>query len=321
MSNEAIENQAVPAQPDAATTPIDLASAFKALNQANREAAEASVASSEDATSTGSDNVGEGSNEPEASIGDSSTGSTDSIGESDGSGDDGGSTDFVNAIDFNAYKQGMLRDIQRNAQNQIRKEFNDQNIGYYSAAELTIRDEQSGKVRYRNPDVMDERDPDYYFKSRSDMMNFIQAWNQGVDFEFRKAVNEKQQELLQQEAPKARLIDFMPKWNAMDETTKKVFDALLEGHEIRDANGNEIGFDVNLDSVAAQATKITSSFGVNATQQQASNDAGTNNSKAASSSGPALDMQTGNGKSADEKEPTNIGEALKMFDKKNKGGK
>lgn len=215
----------------------------------------------------------------------------------------------------------MLRDIQRNAQYQVRKEFDDQNIGYYSAAELTVRDEQTGQVRFRNPDVQDERDPNYYFKSRTEMQNFIDAWNRGVDFEYRKAVNEKQRMLLQQEAPRAALIDFIPKFQAMDPATQAVFDALLEGHEVTDANGKTVGFKVNLDAVAAQAARIAKSFGggVQNVQQPAQQDSGTNPVPVAA--GPAMDIKAGNGQSEDEKEPTNIGEALKMFDKKNRGGK
>ena len=211
----------------------------------------------------------------------------------------------------------MLRDIQRNAQAQVRKEFDEQNIGYYSASELTVRDEQTGQVRFRNPDVQDERDPNYYFKSRTEMQQFIQAWNQGVDYEYRKAVNEKQRELMIQETPKAQLIDFIPKFQAMDAPTQQVFDALLEGHEIRDANGKVVGFNVNLDAVAAQASRLVKSFGGAA--QPAKQDDG--EGKVPATGGPALDAKTGNGKSEDEVEPKNIGEALKMFDKKNKGGK
>lgn len=311
-----VENQAVPAQPDAATTPIDLASAFKMLNQANREAAEEPVETGEtDTSDNGTESIADGieQNDSEGTV------AAEPVFTS-GTSDDG-SSDVIEAIDFNAYKQDMLRDIQRNAQAQVRKEFDEQNIGYYSMAELTVRDEQTGQVRFRNPDVQDDRDPNYYFKSRSELQQFIQAWNQGVDFEYRKAVNEKQRELMQLEAPKARLIDFMPKWNSMDDTTKQVFDALLEGHEIRDASGKEIGFNVNLDAVAAQAAKIARSFApaVQQTQQQDAGDSG--QSKVPASSGPAMDMRTGNGVAEDEKEPTNIGEALKMFDKKNKGGK
>lgn len=307
------ENMAPMAQGDAATEPIDLASAFKMLNQANREAAQEPVENGEP------DNrgaVGDDNGAPDTSgTGEGAVGYT---GEPADNAGDGGSSDGIEAIDFNAYKQQMLRDIQTNAANQVRKEFNEQNIGYYSVAELTQRDENTGQVRFRNPDVQDERNPDYYFKSRTEMQQFVEAWNKGVDFEFRKAVNEKQRELMGQAAPTARMIDFMPKWQAMDDVTKGIFDDLLEGHEIRDANGKEIGFNVDLNAVAAQAERIAKRYS-NVPKEQEQGSQGV--SEPQKNSEPALDMKTGNGKSEDEKEPTNIGEALRMFDKKNKGGK
>ena len=313
--NKPDENQNIPAQPDAATTPIDLASAFKMLNQANREATQGNLDNEQSEDLDESQIIGGQGNE----VSDATEGNAvESSGSPDNGGSDDGLADSIQAIDFNAYKQDLLRNIQRNAASQVRKEFNDQNIGYYSAAELTVRDEQTGQVRFRNPDVQDERDPNYYFKSRSEMQQFIQAWNQGVDFEYRKAVNEKQQELLRQEAPRAALVDFIPKFQAMDSTTQNVFDALLEGHEITDSRGKVVGFNVNLDSVAAQAARIAKSFGGGA---QTIRQTGEQAPATQVSSEPALDAKTGNGQSDDEAEPTNIGEALKMLDKKNRKGK
>jgi len=315
--NKPDETQGMPAQPDAATTPIDLASAFKMLNQANRETASMDMGAGQE-SEAGEPGGDEGiSDEGEQVPTDESIQAADAASEPGDDGDDGGSSDGIEAIDFNAYKQEMLRDIQRNAATSVRREFEQQNIGYYSAAELTVRDEQTGQVRFRNPDVQDERDPNYYFKSRAEMQQFIQAWNQGVDYEYRKAVNEKQRELLVQETPRAQLIDFIPKFQAMDSATQKVFDALLEGHEVNDASGKPIGFNVNLDAVAAQAARIAKSFsGGSQNTKQANKQSSASETPAASS--PALDMHTGNGEATDEKEPKNIGEALAMFDKKNK---
>ena len=316
--NKPDETQGVPAQSDAATTPIDLASAFKMLNQANREAAQEPVdggSGNQQDLEQQTGNSAEREDEPGSAEGEVAA---TPVSEGQGSGaDDDGYSDGIEAIDFNAYKQEMLRDIQRNAATSVRKEFEQQNIGYYSAAELTVRDEQTGQVRFRNPDVQDERDPNYYFKSRAEMQQFIQAWNQGVDYEYRKAVNEKQRELLMQETPKAQLIDFIPKFQAMDPATQKVFDALLEGHEINDASGKPIGFNVNLDAVAAQAARIAKSFGGGSQNVKQANQQDSASEVPAASS-PALDMHTGNGQAADEKEPTSIGEALAMLDKKNK---
>lgn len=320
MSNDgkSTETQAVPVVPDAATTPIDLASAFKMLNQANRETAQNNLEPS--GTSEGDEpegdegDAGENQQLPNAE-GDSSMADPDISGGDDL---DGGSASGIQAIDFNAYKQDLLREVQANAIQQVRKEFNDQNIGYYTAGELTVRDEQTGRIMFRNPDVQDERDPNYYFSSRSEMQQFIDAWNKSIDTEFRRAVNEKQQELYAYAAPKARLADFLPRWQKMDDNTKAVFDELLEGHEIRDKSGKEIGYNIDLDAVANQAEKIAKRFNRNAPvpqgeQQQKQQQAGDGNL--------ALDMPTGNGKSDDDIEPKSIGEALKLIDKRNKGEK
>ena len=319
MSNGNLtENQAVPVQPDAATTPIDLAAAFKMLNQANREATQEPMDASDDGNGDTSESV-DGAEQLDGAeeIGDESAVTV--TGEQGSGGAIGGSADGIEAIDFNAYKQDLLREVQQDAINQIRREFNEQNIGYYTVGELTVRDEQTGRVMFRNPDVQDERDPNYYFNSRSEMQAFIDAWNKGIDFEFRKAVNEKQQELMALAAPKARLADFLPRWQKMDKATREVFDELLEGHEIRDSRGKEIGFNVNLDAVANQAEKIAKRF--SGTQQQAQQVVDTGSGGAQQQSGPAFDMPNGNGNAEDETEPKNIGEALKLFDKKNRKDK
>lgn len=310
------ENLAPVAQADAATEPIDLAQAFKMFNQANREAAQEPVENEESVDDARVD-AGGGSPEDNGSGGEEGTIADEPGTGADGA-SDGGSSDSIEAIDFNAQKQQLLREVQQDAITQVRREFTEQNIGYYSVAELTVRDENTGQVRFRNPDVQDERDPNYYFKSRSECQQFCTSWNQGVDFEYRKAVNEKQQELIQQQIPKVRMLDFLPRWNAMDENTKAVFDDLLQGHEIRDANGKEIGFNVDLNAVAAQAERIAKRF---PGQVQQTQPAGEQASASQGATEPALDMKTGNGKSDDEREPTNIGEALKMYDKRNKGGK
>lgn len=304
---------------DAATEPIDLAQAFKALNQINREAAQGDVGDAED----GEPGVEDMSGEPGEPVGEGQVvregegyEAAPASDQQGGGGYDDGSSSGIEAIDFNAYKQDLLREVQQNAVSQIRREFDEQNIGYYTAGELTIRDEQTGRVMFRNPDVQDERDPNYYFSSRSEMQQFIEAWNKSVDFEFRRAVNEKQQELMLQAAPKARLADFLPKWQGMSKEAKAVFDELLEGHEIRDSQGKEIGFDVNLDVVAAQAEKIASKFSgkPKAAQEAAQN-------VEAEAGGPAFDIPTGNGESADAAEPKTIGEALKILDDEKTKGK
>jgi len=298
-------------QPDAATTPVDLAAAFKMLNQSNREAAQEPVA-------TGEADEGE-AGEP-VSADDAEGGSSIVSNEPAGAGGIvSGSSDVIGAIDFNAQKQSLLRGIQQRSIDEVRREFKESKIDYFSINELTQRDEQTGRIRFRNPDVADERDPNYYFDSRAEAQNFVDAWNKGVDNEFRRAVNERQSKLMQETEPTVRLLDFVPTYNAMDETTQKVFDSLIEPYAIKDNAGNEVGFNVDLQAAARQAELIAKQFAPIAGNKQA-DDQQTVSAPAVNDS-PAVDMASGNGKSEDEAEPKSIGEALKLLDKKNRGGK
>ena len=132
--------------------------------------------------------------------------------------------------------------------------------------------------------------------------------NKQITAEFRNAVNKKQRELLQQQAPKLRTLEFAPKYDAMDATTKEVFEDIISPYSVYDKNGDVIGFNVNLDAAAAQAAKIAKRFNTRQPEQQEPQE---EPEKKASS--PALDMKSGPSQTTD-KEPKTIGEALKMYD-------
>lgn len=305
----------------AAPEPQDLASAMLAYRAANQPPAQDPVAAE------GADGDVQPGGAGEAGPADEPAGEPAAVPEPDEPGDgdgDGGYATGIEAIDFDAQKQSMLRDIQRRSRADVAREFAENNIGKYSITELRIEDERTGNVLYRNPDVRDERDPNYYFKSRSEAQSFVDSWNKGVDYEYQKAVNEKQREMVNDILPTVRMIDFMPKWKAMDDATKQVFDALLEGHEVRDSSGKEVGFDVDLDAVAAQAVRIAA---LNRPQQQApaqkAQPQQRQQQQQQQPTGPALDMRTGGGQAADEEMPAadDLAGWIRWTDRKNRKGK
>ena len=201
--------------------------------------------------------------------------------------------------------------MQRNAVLQIRKEYKEQGIGHYSIDELYSRDENTGRVSFMNPD-----DPDHPFASRSECQQWINAWNQAVDSKFRQDVNAKQQELVIQELPKVRVMDFYPTYKAMDKTTQDIFDQLIGQYEIKDANGGTIGYNVDLNAVARQAANIVKMFPKPQEQQQQQQ---SEPSAQQRGSTPALDMKTGNGNNQDDEDnPKTIQEAMRIYNKKNR---
>lgn len=298
---DGIENKEPIPQGDPATEPIDLAQAFKMYNQANRTAAEPAVDDEPaaepvpDGGGIGGGEAGEAAPAAEADA---------SIGYDGGSGADlDGSADVIEPVDYNPAREQILRDVQQEALRSVRQRFSEQQIEMWSIEDLYERDENTGRVRFRNPD-----DPNRDFQSRYEAQQFVDAMNKQITQSFRAEVNKAQREIIQREAPKLRLIEFAPKYDAMDQVTKDIFDDMIEPYSVRDNGGNIIGFNVNLDAVHAQAAKIAKRF--QQPQQQVVQGAEAA-SKAPTS--PAMDIKTGASQSQPQ-EPKTIGEALKMYD-------
>ena len=188
----------------------------------------------------------------------------------------------------------------------MRQDFSKNNITPCTIEELYQRDEQTGRVTFKNPD-----DPTRAFSSRADAQQWVDAFNKQVEARFRQEVNKKQQELVESNAPQLRLIAFAPKFDAMSKAAQDILDDLIEPYAVRDAAGRTVGYNVNLDVMAAQAEKIAKRF----PEQQAAQAAENPQEAGKQASRPAMNLPTGNGKNADEEEPKTIGEALKMYDK------
>ena len=292
---------------DAATEPIDLSQAFKMLKNNDASQPENPVADPE-----------EPAGEQQAGIEVDDTGAGAAVNPDVGAGYDtdgdslGGSTTSVEPVDYDDVRKQALTEIQRQAIASVRKEFADQGIDNYSINELYQRDENTGQVIFINPD--NERQP---FTSRAEAQQWVDAFNKQVNDEFRSRINAKQRELIQQNAPKLRLIDFIPRYETMDDTSKEIFDDIIEPYEIRDGRGQVIGYNCDLNHAANQANKIAKRFNAGT---QANNPADTQAAKG--SSQPATDLPSGANTSGKAEEPKTIGEALKLYDKsKNKKGK
>lgn len=306
MSNEQPQNQVSFGDP--ATEPVDLAQAFKIYNEANATPAEQPVETGEpDEPVVTSDPGEQGEGSPETPEGSNGGAEAASI-TADGAGDigTGGSPDVIEPIDFDARRQEILRGIQGQAIQQVRQDFSKNNITPCTIEELYQRDEQTGKVTFKNPD-----DPTRDFASRAEAQQWVDAFNKQVEMRFRQEVNKKQQELVETSAPQLRLIAFAPKFEAMDKAAQDILDDLIEPYAVKDNSGNVVGYNVNLDAMAAQAVKIAKRF----PSQPAADESEYSQETQEQASRPAVNLPTGNGKNPEETEPKSIGEALRMYDK------
>ena len=311
MSNE--ENKAVVDESQATPEPTDIASAFKIFNENNRKAAESNVASGE-ATESEGDIEGTVSTEPDGTADDA----TDTVGDipEDTSGSVGGSTTLIEPVDYSPHRQEVLKNIQNQAINEVRKELKDNGVDLWTITDIREQEldrdgNPTGRVFYRNPD-----DPNNPFTNRTDAQNFINSINDEINNLFRTKVNEKQQELLQKSLPTLRMMDFAPTYQKMSDIEKEVFDDLVSPYAIKNEANAVIGFNVDLEAVANTAKQISKRF--SQSQNTQTQDSKQVKENTASGSLPAMDMKSGNGVSPDENEPKTIGEALKRVDEMNR---
>ena len=301
----------------ASTEPVDIAQAFRMYNQAQRETAEEPVDAGED---TGEPEQGKpgladtGDVAPSAEGEEVPDAATDA--EPEGDDDIGGSSGVVEPVDYSPAREQILRNIQNQAINDIRKEMREQQIELWSIKDIYEKDENTGRVTFHNPD-----DPNHPFASRAEAQSFVDAMNKEVENHFRNRVNQRQQELVQGAAPVFQVIEYSPVYNAMNDVEKQVFDSLVEPYAIRDNRGNVIGFNTNLQAAGNVARNIAKNFQSSQPAQASQPEQKTNSPQQGSR--PATDMPTGKSASVGgvEDEPKTLGEAIKMYDKMNRAKK
>lgn len=203
-----------------------------------------------------------------------------------------------------------MTDVQRNAYSQVAAFYKKEGIKTVSIDMLYERDERTGEVSFKNPD-----NPNKNFSSRAEAQQWCEAFNNQIKDRFKKDVQTKQIELYKQAEPSLRVLAFKDYYEAMDQTTKDVFDDLIDPYSITDRSGKIIGFNCNLEAMARQAYKISRRFQQAAPKEEVSQQ----QAIPKQATKPAMDMKTGASKGNDDfKEPKDIGEALKMFDKMNR---
>lgn len=191
------------------------------------------------------------------------------------------------------------------AQDSISKRFAEQGARLMNMGDLYVRHED-GSVEFRNPDA-----PNRPFASRMEAQQYIDTINGQLQQEFQRQYNDEYQRMLKEAEPTFKLIQFAPKYEAMDETTRQIMDELIDPYAILDSNGEPVGFNCNLDQMHAQAVKLAKRFGGGKqAQEQGQQQAAPEKPKATQ---PAMDLPSSNGNGQGDAEPKSVAEAMKMI--------
>jgi hypothetical protein len=298
--------------PSTETPPVvdDWASAFASLE------VEAPIADASDKEGTDADGDTEGVDKAttpapgdatkpgDASLGDGDAGGPLPAGADDGDSDDLGSVDVEatvtaytadlkqRAIDETARlfaeskdDQGNLRIRQTNGR--LGATINDPDI--YRVAE-------DGSVSFYNPDT---GKPFTGENPRAQAKAWVVDYNDELRDTFNRLAEEREVALETEAAPVINLMKFVPTYNSLDPVRQTMFDALIEGHEVEDAEGNHIGYDIDLNQALSQVNNMVERI------------KGSQTAPPAPSTGPALDMpNTGSGITGQRPEFKSVAEAM-----------
>ena len=305
QEEQGVQDQAASGKIDPPAPPADLAEAFAQIRAANASTAEDGVDGDEgdekDERVGKHARVGEEpGDEPAADA------AADEAGQ--GAGEDlGGNAVGDEPIDYSPAKQQIYQRVNQQAIENVAKKFQENGIRMWEIGDLFDKDEQTGRVVFKNPD--DESRP---FQSRKEAQDFVDAMNKQIQQKFRSEVQQEQRNLMNQAVPSLSMLDFVPVYQNMNDSERRVFDQLITPYAIRDANGNITGFNVDLMNEAEKARAITAMFS-SKDQEKPATETTTGNKKVVTE--PAVDMNTGTGESGND-EPKTLEEAFAMLRKK-----
>ena len=284
-------------EPETTPTPTNLAEAYAAL-RANKPNNDSSNNQEGEAGESGESDGESGEGDEESDDGAAGDEYVDYS---------GGYADDIEGIDSNAYNKAIIQQTRQLAAQAAAKEFKEKNYRKITVMDLRTQDDR-GNVSYNDPDH-----PNRSFNSRYEAQQWVDSFNQQVDYDFKQVSSKYEKQYAEKVRPTIEMMNFIPTYNKMDANTREMFDTIIEGNEIV-ANGQIVGYRCNLQAAAKQAQKAASRFVSGNTILRAA--------QAKKVSRPSTDMKShgsSSGKVGDH-EPKTIEEALKLYNKQ-KGNK
>lgn len=136
---------------------------------------------------------------------------------------------------------------------------------------------------------------------RAQAKAWVADYNEELRDTFNRLTEDRENELMAESQPVIDLMKFVPTYEGLDPVRQKMFDALIEGYEVEDAEGNHIGYSVDLNQTLARVNDMVERI------------KGSQAAPPATPTGPALDMPNSGSADGQRKEPKNVAEALEML--------
>mgnify|MGYP007056163076 CR=1 FL=1 len=184
------------------------------------------------------------------------------------------------------YRESFLADIQERTISDVAKAYIDRGARHTNGRlGATINDpdvckrDRDGVPRFYNPETGREFTGD---NPRRQAQEWVDDYNRELADAFNRTCQEYSQRLMEQEGGRLAVLEFAPKYKALDPMRRSMFEAVIEDYEVTDENGDVVAYSCDLDKALAavnrQVQAIQRQYG---RQQQ--------KPAPAAPSGPALD--------------------------------
>ena len=152
--------------------------------------------------------------------------------------------------------------------------------------------DSDGVPRFYNPETGREFTGD---NPRRQAQEWVDDYNRELADAFNKTCADYSKMLMQQESTKLAVVEFAPKYKALDPTRRSMLDSIIEDYEVRDNDGDIIGYSCDLNKALAAVNRQ-----VRAIQQRYAHHQQT---VTETPSGPALDTPTMGNTSGEQAKP------------------
>lgn len=171
--------------------------------------------------------------------------------------------------------------------------------------DICKRDED-GVPRFYNPETGREFTGD---NPRRQAQEWVDDYNKELARVFNNTCEQYEQHLKEEEAPGLAVMKFAPKYNKLDDIRRGMFDNIIEDYEIKDNDGNVVGYSCDLDKALALVDRQIAMIQNYAKQHQAQQP------ETQKPSGPALDMKTSSGavQVGNDAPPSSLAEAMERL--------
>lgn len=242
------------------------------------------------ADSKGSDE-GEGATEAEGQDGletQGHPGGPGDLGGTDSPEDEGLDWDGVDLSEeeVTQYRESFVADIKERTINDVVQAYIRQGARHQgNRLGATINDpdvckrDRDGVPRFYNPETGREFTGD---NPRRQAQEWVDDYNKELADAFNRTCQDYSQKLMDQEGGRLAIIEFAPKYKALDPVRRSMFESIIEDYEVTDKDGNVVAYSCDLDKALAAVNRQVKVIQERFAKQQFA-------TKPAPPTGPALD--------------------------------